>query len=49
MIAVELTQKNWEIYDLLCELDAEYQTCDDAGVRADIIAKANELCNGLEL
>ena len=49
MIAVEPTPKNWEIYDLLCELDAEYRMCDDENSRADIIAKAVELCEELEV
>ena len=49
MIAVEPTPKNWEIYSQLCELDAEYRVCDDEASRSDIIAKARELCEELEV
>ena len=49
MIAVEQTQKNWEIFDVLCELDAEYNATDDEDRRADIIRKAVEICEELEV
>ena len=49
MILVEPTSKNWEIYSQLCELDAEFRVCDDEASRSDIIAKAVEICESLEI
>lgn len=49
MITVEPTPNNWEIYNFLCELDAELSICDDEVKRADIIAKAVEICDTLEV
>ena len=46
---VEPTQRNWEIFSQLCELDAEYRICDDVDSKADIILKARELCENLEV
>ena len=48
MIAVEPTQQNWDIYDRLCELDAEYRVSDEQG-RRDIISLAQRLCDELEV
>lgn len=49
MIAVEPTERNWEIYSKLCELDAEYQARTDEESRSDIIALAQTLCQELEI
>ena len=49
MITVEPTQKNWEIYSQLCELEAEFQVKTDEQSRSDIIALANKLCEEVEL
>ena len=49
MITVEPTQKNWEIYSQLCELEAEFQVKTDEQSRSDIIALANKLCKEVEL
>ena len=49
MITVEPTEQNWEIYTQLCELDAEYQVCEDEESRSDIIALANKLCLKIEV
>lgn len=49
MIVVEDTEKNWEIYSQLCELDAEFRVCDDESAKSDIIAKALEICENLEI
>ena len=47
MIAVEPTQHNWDIFDRLCELDAEYRVTDFER-RGEIIAYARKLCDELE-
>lgn len=49
MILVEPTPQNWEIFSQLCELDAEYRICDDVESRNDIIAKAVEICQNIEV
>ena len=49
MITVEPTSQNWEVYNFLCELDAEYSLCDDESRKAEIIAKAVEICDTLEV
>ena len=49
MISVKPTPQNWEIYSQLCELDAEYQVCEDEESRRDIISLARKLCTKLEV
>ena len=49
MITVEPTPHNWEIYNQLCELDAEYRVTDDEQGRRDIISLAQRLCKELEV
>ena len=49
MIAVEPTPQNWEIFDQLCEIDAEYRVCEDEESRRDLISLANKLCEELEV
>ena len=49
MITVEPTPANWEIYSQLCELDAEFQICEDEESRSDIIALAKKLCMKIEV
>ena len=49
MIQVQLTERNWEIYTQLCELDAEFQVCEDEESRSDIIALAKKLCMKIEV
>ena len=48
-VTVEPTSHNWVVYNFLCELYAELSMCDDEGRRADIIAKAVEICETLEV
>lgn len=48
MIAVEPTPHNWEIYNQLCELDAEFRVCEDEQGKRDIISLAQRLCDELE-
>jgi len=44
---VELTQHNWDIYDQLCELEAELSV--NPQNKEDILALARNLCKEIEV
>ncbi len=48
MIAVPLTENNWEIYQELLALDKDFQKGNEVERKA-IIAMANALCEKLEM
>lgn len=48
-LEVPLTEKNWEIYSQLKELDEEYKNTSSSPKRANLLRIANKLCENLEL